>query len=59
MRIKNNKMIKRKTTIRIDQTCSVCLGAIIRGSDVWVISNLRGKNRKYYHIECGDNINEF
>jgi len=59
MRTKCVKTITRKTKIRVNQICCVCNIEITKGSNVWLTSNLRGKNRKYYHIECGDKTDEF
>jgi len=53
---KSNNIIKRKTKIRVNQTCSACLNIIIKGLEVWLISGGHGLNRRYYHIECGDKV---
>lgn len=52
MTIKNDKIIIRKTTIRVNQFCALCGREIPENTKVILVSDNTGHDRKYYHIEC-------
>jgi|GEM_PF-5359199 len=51
---KNTKIVIRKTQIRSSQLCHKCNSNIEKLSEVILVSNGRGQNRKYYHLKCAE-----
>lgn len=52
MYIRNDKIIIRKTVIRVNQFCALCGREIPKYTKVILVSNIKGRDRKYYHTEC-------